>query len=260
MHQIRAITLDLDDTLWEIAPVIRRAEAELWRWLEQHCPVIPQKFSAEAAIALREQVIREHRDRCHDFRFLRRTMLRRMFDACGYSDYHVEGAFEVFDQFRNRVELYPDVMPALRALSRHFRLVAVTNGNANLQAIGIRELFTDVVSAVDVGAPKPEPAIFDEAVRRAGARHEQTLHVGDHPECDIEGARKAGLRTAWMNRAGLPWPPHLAAPDTAVTSVRELELLLGVCAAETDEARPSRFESGFSSDSPIIRGDRKSVV
>lgn len=226
LHQIRAITLDLDDTLWEIAPVIRRAEAELWRWLGQNCPGIPRKFSAEAAIALREQVTREHGDRCHDFRFLRRTALCRMFDACGYSHDFVEGAFEVFDRFRNHVELYPDVLPALATLSQRFRLVAVTNGNANLQAIGIRHLFTDVVSAVQVGAAKPARAIFDEAVRRAGVAHEEALHVGDHPECDVDGAREAGLRTAWMNRAGLPWPPHLTAPDTIVASVHELETLL----------------------------------
>lgn len=244
MHQIRAITLDLDDTLWEIAPVIRRAEAELWRWLEQHCPAVPERFTSEAALELRAAVLAEHWDRCHDFRFVRRTTLCRMLDACGYSHEFVDGAFEVFDRFRNRVELYPDVMPALRILSRQFRLVAVTNGNANLQTIGIRHLFADVVSAVDVGAAKPARAIFDEAVRRARVPHGQTLHVGDHPECDIEGARDAGLRTAWMNRVGQSWPRHLSAPDAIVTSVDQLHAVLGVSAAGTDEASPARVEPG----------------
>lgn len=226
MQSIRAITLDLDDTLWEIAPVIRRAESELWLWLETHCPEVPEKFTSRAAVELREQVIAEHRDRCHDFRFLRRTVLCRMFDACGYSQDHVESAFEVFDRFRNRVDLYPDVLPALSKLARRFRLVAVTNGNANLQTIGIRHLFTDVVSAAEVGAAKPAREIFDEAVRRAAVSPGETLHVGDHPECDVEGARAAGLCTAWMNRAGRPWPGHLAAPDAEVGSVQELHALL----------------------------------
>jgi putative hydrolase of the HAD superfamily len=226
LNHIRAITLDLDDTLWEIAPVIRRAEAELWRWLETHCPAIPQKFTAEEAFDLREQVIAEHADRCHDLRFLRRETLVRMLDACGYPHEHLDGAFEVFDRFRNHVQLYPDVRPALAMLARRYRLVAVTNGNADLGRIGIRHLFAGVVTAVDAGAAKPARAIFDEAVRRAGVTHGETLHVGDHPECDVEGARAAGLCAVWMNRAGRAWPEHLPPPETVVTSVAELCELL----------------------------------
>lgn len=244
MQHIRAITLDLDDTLWEIAPVIRRAEAELWQWLRGRLPAIAEKFTAEAALALREQVQAEHADRCHDFRFLRRATLCRMFDACGYSHDHLDGAFEVFDRFRNRVELYPDVLPALTALSRRYSLIAVTNGNANLQAIGIRHLFHDVVSAAEVGAAKPARAIFDEAVRRAKVARDEVLHVGDHPECDVEGARGAGLYTAWMNRAGQAWPEHLPAPDRIVTSVQELALLLGSAVAGTGPRKARVGRSG----------------
>jgi putative hydrolase of the HAD superfamily len=226
LQQIRAITFDLDDTLWEIGPVIRRAEAELWRWLEHNCPAVAEKFSVETAIELREEVMAEHCDRSHDFRFMRRMVLARMLHSCGYADDFIEGAFDVFDRFRNRVELFPDVLPALRRLSDQFTIVAVTNGNANLQAIGIRDLFSDVVSAVDVGVAKPERRIFDEAVRRAGVSAIQTLHVGDHPECDILGAREAGLCTAWMNRAGRTWPEHLREPDATVATVTELHALL----------------------------------
>ncbi|HET6628497.1 MAG TPA: HAD family hydrolase [Woeseiaceae bacterium] len=227
MHPIRAITIDLDDTLWEIAPVIRRAEAEVWRWMERNRPAVCERFTAEAVVELRDQVIREHWQRTHDFRFLRRMALTRMLETCGYSDDCIDEAFEVFDRFRNRVELFPDVLPSLQRLSERFTLVAVTNGNANLQTIGIRHLFDDVVSAVEVGAAKPARRIFDEAVRRAGASAIETLHVGDHPECDIAGAQAAGLCTAWMNRTGGTWPEHLAAPDAVVTTVSELHAILG---------------------------------
>lgn len=226
MHQIRAITIDLDDTLWEIAPVIQRAEAELWDWLRRNCPAVCDHFSADSAVAVREQVIRQYRERTHDYRFLRRMALTRMLETCGYSDAFIDEAFEVFDLFRNRVELFPDVIPALQQLSERFSIVAVTNGNANLETIGIRHLFTDVVSAVEVGAAKPQRRIFDEAVRRAGVSAVETLHVGDHPECDIAGAQAAGLSTAWMNRTGGPWPEHLAAPDAIVATVSELHAIL----------------------------------
>lgn len=227
MHQIRAITIDLDDTLWEIAPVIRRAEAELWRWMERHRPAVCRRFTAEAMVELRDRVIEEYWQHTHDFRFLRRIALTRMLESCGYTDDCVDEAFEVFDRFRNRVELFPDVLPSLERLSERFTVVAVTNGNANLQTIGIRHLFSDVVSAVEVGAAKPAPRIFEEALRRAGASAGETLHVGDHPECDIAGAQGAGLRTAWMNRTGDTWPQHLRAPDAIVTTVSELREILG---------------------------------
>lgn len=226
MHRIRAITLDLDDTLWEIGPVIRRAEAELWAWLEDHYPKIPGAFTPEDSLALRQQVIDDHPDRAHDFRFLRKTVLTEMAATVGYSADFVDDAFAVFDVARNRVELFPDVIPVLRELSANFTVIAVTNGNANLETIGIRKFFHGVVTAVNAGVAKPEPLIFQKAVQEAGVKPEQILHVGDHPETDVVGAINAGLRTAWMNRSDSEWPDHLPAPDATIASVTELRELL----------------------------------
>jgi FMN phosphatase YigB (HAD superfamily) len=168
LHQVRAITFDLDDTLWPIEPVIRRAETLLREWLAENYPAIPQNFSSAELLEVRKQVIEEFSDRCHDLRFLRKTVLGRVALASGYNEDLVDPAFDVFDAARNTVEIFPDVLPALQLLANEFTLVAVTNGNANLQTIGIRHLFHDVVTAVDAGAAKPERPIFDEAVRRAG--------------------------------------------------------------------------------------------
>lgn len=226
MHRIRAITLDLDDTLWAIGPVIARAEGRLWSWLSEQFPKITETFSPEASLALREKVMQVHQNQSHDFRFLRKTVLEHMARTVGYSVDLVDDAFDVFDQARNDVELFPDVLPTLETLKVHFSLIAVTNGNANLQTIGIRHLFHDVVTAVDVGAAKPALPIFIEAVNRAGVSAEETLHVGDHPEIDIVGAQKAGLRTAWMNQNGDGWPDHIEAPDAIVSTMAELLIVL----------------------------------
>jgi len=239
LQHIRAITLDLDDTLWEIGPVISRAEAELWCWLSENCPQIPALFSQQAALELREEVISEFRDRSHDLRFLRTTVLERMAAEAGYASELADHAFDIFDGARNRVDLFPDVVPALTVLAERFRIIAVTNGNANLEKIGIRHLFEDVVTAVDAGAAKPEPAIFEEAVRRAGVAPFEALHVGDHPELDIAGAKAAGLTTAWMNRRGESWPEHLSRPDAIISTVSDLHLLVApaVLAGRCDSIR-----------------------
>mgnify|MGYP000346730830 CR=1 FL=1 len=59
------------------------------------------------------------------------------------------------------------------------------------------------------------------------AEAHETLHVGDHPECDVDGANNAGLRTAWVNRDGAEWPDHLQRPNVIVRDIGELLKLLG---------------------------------
>jgi len=226
LDRIRAISLDLDDTLWDIAPVIRRAEAALWAWLGEHYPRIPERYAPGDAAEIRSAVVGEFPERSHDLRFLRMTVVGRMAEGAGYGSDVADRAFAVFDRERNRVELYPDVLPALRQLAGHFTLIALTNGNACLEQIGIRDLFDDVVTAVDAGAAKPARPMFDAAVGRAGVRPDEMLHVGDHPEFDIAGAAGAGLRTAWMNRNGLEWPSHLQRPDAVIRDAAELAALL----------------------------------
>jgi putative hydrolase of the HAD superfamily len=170
--------------------------------------------------------MQKHWDQSHDFRFLRKTVLEHMAVSVGYSGDLVEDAFAVFDRARNDVELFSDVLPTLQALGEYFSLIAVTNGNANLERIGIRHLFDDVVTAVDVGAAKPARPIFAEAVARAGVSAGEALHVGDHPEIDIVGAQQAGLRTAWINRNGASWPLDTARPDAIVSTISELVAVL----------------------------------
>lgn len=230
MRQIRAITLDLDDTLWEIGPVIRRAEDRLWQWLGDNYPRVTERWTSQATIELRAEVAAAAPERAHDFRYLRRKVLAAVAVDSGYDESMVDPAFEVFDASRNSVELFPEVVPALESLYRQYVLVAVTNGNANLERIGIRHLFHGVVTAVDAGAPKPGKPIFDAAVERAGVSPHEVLHVGDHPEIDVAGAQDAGLHAVWVNRNGDAWPDHLREPDAEIRTVAELLPLLDAVA------------------------------
>jgi putative hydrolase of the HAD superfamily len=227
LHRIRAITIDLDNTLWEIDPVIHRAEAALWSWLSENYPRIPESFSQGDVAVLREVIVEKYwKHKSHDYRFLRKKVLEMLARETGYSADLVEPAFRIFDEARNDVELYPDVLPDLEFLFARFTVIAVTNGNANLQTIGIRHLFHDVVTAADVGAAKPARHIFEVAIRKTGVSPGEILHVGDHPETDIHGGRQAGLRTAWVNRVNAEWPEHLAEPELTVTTITELRELL----------------------------------
>ena len=227
VQHVKAITIDLDDTLWAVGPVIVRAEQRLKEWYREHYPRIPEQFTRESAYELRVQVFEEHADRAYDLTFIRREVIRRMGEAAGYASIDVDAAFAVFDEARNDLELFPDVRPALQSLRARFRLVAVTNGNASLEKIGIDDLFDGFVSARSAGAAKPEPVIFDAAVEVGGAPRDRTLHIGDHPEMDVDGARRSGLHAVWVNRDGSAWPADLQEPDGVVNDLHELESLLG---------------------------------
>ena len=226
MNNIRTITLDLDDTLWAIHPVIKRAEARLYAWMSDNYPRVTELFNPDDLLEVRSKVIAEHQDRSHDLTFLRRTILARLGAAAGYGDHYVDEAFAVFSEARNEVTLFPEARPALEALGERFVIIAVTNGNADLEKIGIRELFDDVISAAMVGAAKPERLIFDMAVKAGGASADQTLHVGDHPLYDVHGARDAGLRAVWVNRNGDDWTGEYHSPDGEVQHIGELPDLL----------------------------------
>ncbi len=223
MQDVRVITMDLDDTLWEVMPVILRAEAALKTWFAEHYPGISERVSGDDVMALRAEVVTRYRDRAHDLTFLRKQTIIGMALMAGYDETLAvtisEDAFAVFNEHRNRLDLFPDARPALEKLSARYRLVAVTNGNADLELIGIDDLFDAYVSARTAGAAKPDPRIFTAAIEAGGHPAEHTLHVGDHPEHDVQGARQCGLRAAWVNRRSQPWPEEHAAADLEVSDL-----------------------------------------
>ncbi|MET3652939.1 HAD family hydrolase [Dyella japonica] len=212
--RIRALTLDLDDTLWPVLPALERADRDLDAYLRKHYPDVARAWPIPAMRALRAEVAAERTDLAHDFTAQRHITMQRAFTACGIDEAPLEALWEVYFSARNSVELYPDSLPALQRITRRWPVVSLTNGNADLDRIGIRAHFTHHVCARDECVAKPDARIFVAAAGRLGLAPEEILHVGDDPELDVVGARDAGLRTAWINRAGHPWPGLLGtAPD-----------------------------------------------
>src|SRR5213075_550497 len=72
---IRAICFDLDNTLWEIEPVLMRAERILADWLEARYSRIPERFSREDILAAREALLRDEPHQAHDLAYLRRETI-----------------------------------------------------------------------------------------------------------------------------------------------------------------------------------------
>jgi putative hydrolase of the HAD superfamily len=80
-----------------------------------------------------------------------------------------------------------------------------------------------------VGVAKPDTSIFLAVSTTLGIPLDTILHIGDHPVEDIGGARRAGMKTAWINRNDLAWDQPYQ-PDTIITTLNDIIVLLDLCA------------------------------
>lgn len=226
MDRVQAVSFDLDDTLWDIGPVITRAEHAMYGFLQRNYPRVTLRHSIESMRDCRARIALARPEMRHDFTWLRLEALRMHATDAGYPEAMAEDAFEIFFAARNEVRLHDDVVPALDWLrSRRLRLFVITNGNADLERIGIAEYFEQVVHARVAGALKPDLAIFRGLLTAAGLDPPAIAHVGDDPHADMRGARAAGMRTVWLNRRGAPWPADESDPDHVIGSLCELAAL-----------------------------------
>ena len=216
ISKIKAISLDLDDTLWPVWPTIGRAEAVLTAWLTAHAPsTAALSADVELKKAVRAEINARHADRAHDLSFLRLQSIRALLQHAGDPVHLAEAAFEVFFAERQRVDLFDDALPALCFWSAKYPIVALSNGNADVHRVGIGQHFHASVSAQSLGVAKPDLRIFMAGAAAAGVQPHEVLHIGDDAHADCLGALAAGMQVAWLNREGHEWRygdtrPHLA--------------------------------------------------
>jgi 2-haloacid dehalogenase len=133
---------------------------------------------------------------------------------------------ELMDAFM-QLPVHPDVVPGVHALAdAGHRLMTLSNGSASvaeglLARAGVRDRFEALLSVQDAPAWKPDRRAYELAISRAGVPAEETMLVAVHP-WDIDGAHRAGMRTAWLNREGAPYPAVHSSPEITVTSLPEL--------------------------------------
>ncbi len=233
LSRIRAITFDLDDTLWPIAPVMERAERVLIDWLGEHAPMTAALFANPLARHdMRQQVQHDRPDLRHNLAAIRLEAIRRSLKKAGDDVSLAKPAFDVFFAERNRVNFYSDALPALRRLARRYPLVAVSNGNAELERVGLTPWFKGGLAAGRFGAAKPDAAIFMAAAELAGVDASAVLHVGDDVHLDVIGALNVGMQAVWINRNDHFLPDGCPEPHDTVTSLTELCDVLNVPAEQ----------------------------
>jgi putative hydrolase of the HAD superfamily len=210
VKHLSALTFDLDDTLWDNRPVLMAAEQALYAWLCQHYPRIKQRYTLEDMWSLRQDLLLRTPELRHDVTRLRKASLRIAAQSTGYDNSLVEPAFAVFIEARHQVTPYSDVEPALRRLrNAGYRLGTLTNGNADVERLGLGQLFDFSLSAKSTGKAKPDPRMFEEACQRAHVSTAELAHIGDEASTDLAGANNAGVTAIWMNRQAQPAKPGI---------------------------------------------------
>lgn len=228
---VKVISFDLDDTIFACRPVLTAAESAFTNFLEQNHPEIASKFPDKATWKYKVNQGRdEFPDKAHDYTFLRKYVVKTAAEELSLENpEHIsESAFKAFISARNDVEdhIYPGVIETLLYLKKRYVLVSFTNGNASVSEIPLLdEIFHHSLTAVQVGAPKPHPHGFDRIIHLTGVKPHEIVHVGDSKDCDVLGAKQAGIHAIWVNKTEIDHPCENA--KLTVRCVSELKQHVG---------------------------------
>jgi 2-haloalkanoic acid dehalogenase type II len=261
---IRAVTFDADDTLWDFQEVSLSAS----RILVERVSEIHPGHSGTVEDLLQARIdMGQSSPQGTSFALIRRMAIERFVDTHvgGPNPDLVDHLTELFFAHRDAAaKLFPDVEPMLDRLPDELVLGVITNGNTTWKAMSIADRFQFWLAADQTGIRKPDPRLFRMAAAAAGCRPRELVHVGDEPHSDVVGARRAGVRSVWINRAGLTGAE--AEPDAEVASLAELPDLL----ARWDEEEKSGVGVGpherpWPDDQRLdpellAEGDRRNVV
>ena len=215
-QQPQVVVFDVNETLSDMAPLDGRFEqvgAPAHLRATWFASVLRDGFGLAAAGTSRP------------FAEVATGVLAPLLAQVGVAD--VDAAVEHVMTGFTQLDVHDDVPEGVRALRRAgLVLVTLTNGaRANSDALltraGVREEFDRLLSVEDAGVWKPARAAYEHAVRETGRPAGELLLVAVHP-WDIDGAARAGLRTAWIDRSGGRYPSHLHPPELTATSIPDL--------------------------------------
>lgn len=153
----------------------------------------------------------------------------------------VEEARRRFTQDLYRgLRLFDETLEVVAAVAEVAAVGLVTNGPSAIQRpkIALLEIephFPVIVVSEEAGVWKPDPAVFEIALERAGIAAADAIYVGDSAEHDVPGAHAAGLRAVWVNRLGIDWP-GARPPDAEIRDLYQLLPLLGIDRSPTMES------------------------
>jgi putative hydrolase of the HAD superfamily len=215
-----AATLRVAEDLWRAAPIYAYAE-EMGMWWGEG---LWGEFRGEAA------GLRSLRTFVPGFR---QGVWRGALAAVALSDDRLASALDAAYQAARRAHqpVDPEAESVLDDLARDHQLALVTNGAPDVQREKLKSTtlprrFRALVISAELGIAKPDPRIFEYALRAVGAERGDAVMIGDSLSRDVAGARGAGLRSIWIDRGDGTPKPEDAVPDARVTALSQIRSCL----------------------------------
>ncbi|WP_189304345.1 HAD family hydrolase [Streptomyces cinerochromogenes] len=202
---IRAVVWDVDDTLFDYTTADRegmRAHLAAEGLLAGYDS--PGQALARWREITERQWARYAAGEC-SFQDQRRDRVR-VFLGRDLTDAEADAWFQRYvGHYEAAWSLFPDVLPALEALSASHRHAVLSNSSITVQehklrTLGLLDRFESVLCAAELGVSKPEPGAFLASCEALGLPPHEVAYVGDHPEIDGRGAAEAGLLSVWIDR------------------------------------------------------------
>ncbi len=239
LTEIKAISFDLDDTLYSNKPVMLAIEKKMITYFAG-LVIFKSRMSTKPNILdqyfwshFRRQAILNYPTLAHDVVQVRLVTYRLGFISLGLSEniaeQQAQAALDYFITLRSDFTVPEQSKKLLANLSEKLPLVAISNGNVDTKMIGISHYFQHVYHAgwqVDGTLLKQKPAsdMFNLACQQLAIKPSQLLHVGDCGRADIQGALHAGCQAAWLSCYNVGKPVILL-PHIEIISVNQLEQL-----------------------------------
>ncbi|EDL51661.1 hypothetical protein VSAK1_12320 [Vibrio mediterranei AK1] len=199
---IEAMTFDLDDTLYDNFPVIIRVEQQAAQWLYQQHP-ISQRWDKKQWHEFKMALVKADPALKHDVTQWRYQQIKQGLEHLGYDDLKATKAAQTLIEkvliWRSDFDVPHETHDVLSALSKQIPLVAITNGNVDVEKIGLSQYFDLILKAGPDGRVKPYPDMFDKAAQHLAMPRRHILHVGDHVITDVAGAIRNGFSACWFN-------------------------------------------------------------
>lgn len=224
---IQVLSFDLDDTLYDNTPVLLAAEQAMLQSLQQQLqPELHRPLDYWSQ--LRWQLGQQTPEIRHDIGRWRLLGIEAGLLQLGLAECEAgeiaDRAYQAFWQARSRIQIQPEVRQLLEQLASRYQLIAITNGNACIQRMGLGDLFQFSLQAGPDGKMKPFPDLFLAAAKRLQIPPQQILHIGDSHRADVMGALTAGCQAAWLDhhQSSVNVLPHIR-----FTQLSQLANLLG---------------------------------